>query len=70
MAISRLCVVVLVHRNFCGDRRAVGRSMMVGRMIFSIGGGLSYVGGLSRGFGWRLLVLLGRRLLRRLRMLI
>lgn len=40
-------MVVLVHRNFGGDSRAVGRSMIVGRIIFSIVGGLGYVGGLS-----------------------
>lgn len=49
-AIRKLCEVVFVHKNFCGDRRAVGRSMMVGRMIFSIVGGLGYVNGRSRGF--------------------
>lgn len=38
-AIKRLCEVVLVHRNFVGDKRAVGRSMIVGIMIFSIVGG-------------------------------
>lgn len=48
--------MTLVHKNFWGDRRVVGRSMIVGRMIFSIVGGSSYVGGLSRGFVWRLLV--------------
>lgn len=62
--------MVLVHRNFCGDRRAVGKSMIVGSMIFSIVEDLGYVGGLSRGFGWRLLVLLGLCQPRRLRMLV
>lgn len=38
-AISRLCVVVLVHRDFRGDRRAVGSSIIEGRRIFSIEGG-------------------------------
>lgn len=65
VAISRLWVVVLVHRNFCGDRRVVGRSIIVGRIIFSIVVGLGCVGGLSHGFGWRLLVLLGLCQLRR-----
>lgn len=50
VATRRLCIVVLVHRNFWGDRSAVGRSMIVGRMIFSIVEGLSYVGGRSREF--------------------
>lgn len=62
-------MVVLVHRNFGGDSRAVGRSMIVGRMIFSIVGGLDYVGGPSRGCAWRLLRWLGPcppRMLRRL----
>lgn len=36
MAISRLCVVVLVHRCLQGERKVSGRSMMVGMMIFSI----------------------------------
>lgn len=46
-------MVVLVHRNFGGDSRAVGRSMTVGRMIFSIVVGLGYAGGRSRGCVWR-----------------
>lgn len=62
--------MVFVHRNFWGDRRAVGRSMIVGRIIFSIVGGLGYVGGRSRGFVWRLPVLLVLCLLHRLRMLV
>lgn len=61
-------MVVFVHRNFWGDRRAVGKSMIVGRMIFNIVVGLGCVGGLNRGFVWRLLILLGLCLLRRLRM--
>lgn len=43
--------MVLVHRNFCGDRRVVGKSIIVGRMIFSIVAGLGCVGDLSHGFG-------------------
>lgn len=36
MAISMLCAVVLVHRCLQGERRARGRSIIVGMMIFSI----------------------------------
>lgn len=61
-------MVVFVHRNFWGDRRAVGKSMIVGRMIFNIVVGLSCVSGLSREFVWRLPILLGLYLLHRLRM--
>lgn len=39
MAISRLYSVVLVHRCLRGERRARGRSIVVGMMIFSILGG-------------------------------
>ena len=46
--------MVLVHRNFGGDSRAVGRSMIVGMIIFSIAGGLGYVDDRSRVCGWRL----------------
>lgn len=42
--------MVLVHRNFLGDRRAMGRSMIVGMRIFSIVVGLGCVGGRSRVF--------------------
>lgn len=56
MAIRRLCEVVFVHRYLGGDRRAVGRSIIVGKIIFSIVGGLSCVGGRSRGFVWKLQV--------------
>lgn len=59
---------MFVHRCLGGDRRAVGNSMIVGRIIFSIVGGLGYVNGRSRGFVWRLQVLLGPYQLRRLRM--
>ena len=59
-AIKRLCIVVLVHMDFAGDRRVVGRSMIVGRMIFSIVRGLGCVGDRSRVFVWRLLVWLSR----------
>lgn len=69
-AINRLYVVVFVHRNFGGDRRVIGRSMIVGIMIFSIVVGLGCGGGQSRGFVWMLLVLLGLCRLRRLRRLI
>lgn len=48
--------MVLVHKNLGGDRRATGRSMVVGRIIFNIVGGLGCVGGLSHVFVWRLLV--------------
>lgn len=44
---------MFVQRNLWGDSRAVGRSMIVGRIIFNIVGGLGCVGGRSRGFGWR-----------------
>ena len=56
MAINRLWVVVLVHRNFWGDKRAVGRSMIVGKRIFNIVGDLSCVGGQNREFVWMQLV--------------
>lgn len=36
MAISRLCVVMFVHRYLQGDRRVRGRSIIVGIKIFSI----------------------------------
>lgn len=39
MAISRLYSVMLVHKCLRGDRRARGRSIAVGVMIFSIVGG-------------------------------
>lgn len=39
VATSKLYMVVLVHRNLGGERRVVGRSIIVGRMIFSIVGG-------------------------------
>lgn len=58
MAISRLCIVVLAHINFKGERRAVGSSIRVGRTIFSIVVDLDSEGGRSRAFVWRLLVLL------------
>lgn len=48
-------MVVLVHRNFGGDSRAVGRSIIVGRIIFSIVVSSGCVGGRSRGCVWRLL---------------
>ena len=35
-AISKLCVVVLVHRCLHGDRKVKGSSIMVGIIIFSI----------------------------------
>lgn len=35
-AIRRLYVVVLGHRNFWGDSRVTGRSMIVGSRIFNI----------------------------------
>ena len=68
MAIIMAWAVVLVHSSFCWDRRAVGASMIVGMMIFSIVGGLDCGGGQSRGFVWKLLILLGLCLLRRQRM--
>ena len=70
MAIRRLYAVVLVHRSFLGDIRVVGRSMIVGIIIFSIVEDLSCVSGRSHGFGWKLLVLLGLCLLRMPRMLV
>lgn len=66
----RLYAVVLIHRNFGGDRRAVGRSITVGKMIFNIVVCLGCAGGLSREFVWRQLVWLGLCQLRRLRMLV
>lgn len=70
MAIKRLCVVVLTHISLEGDRRAIGSSIVVGRMIFSIVGGLGFVGGQSHVFVWRLLVLLVLCRLRMRRMLV
>lgn len=55
MAIRRLYMVVFVHKSFLGDRSAVGRSMIMGKMIFNIVGGLGCAGGLNRGFVWKLL---------------
>lgn len=55
-AIRRLWVVVLVQIRFFGDRRAVGRSIIVGIIIFSIVGGLGYVGGQNHVFGLMILV--------------
>lgn len=37
MAISRLYIVALGHRNFRDDRRAVGSSIIVGGIIFNTG---------------------------------
>lgn len=48
--------MVLVHMNFAGDRRAVGKSIIVGRIIFSIVEGLGCVGDQSHVFVQRLLV--------------
>lgn len=62
--------MVFVHRNFWGDRRAVGRSMIVGRITFSIVGGSGCVGGRSHEFVWRLPVLLIPCLPHRLKMLV
>lgn len=70
MAIRRLYRVVLVHRNFGGDSRAVGRSIIVGKMTFSIVEGSDYVGGRSRECAWRLLGWLGPCLLHMLRRLV
>lgn len=63
-------MVVFVHKNFLGDRRAVGMSMIVGSMIFNIVGGLGCVGDLNHEFVWRQLVWLGRLLLHMQRMLV
>lgn len=52
--------MVLVHIDFVGDRRVIGRSIVIGRMIFSIVEGLGCEGGRSRVFGLRLLVWLGQ----------
>lgn len=62
--------MVLVHMDFAGDRRVIGRSMVVGRMIFSIVGGLGCAGGRSRVFGLRPLVLLDQHRLHMLRKLV
>lgn len=43
-------MVVLVHMSLGGDRRAVGMSIIVGRMIFSIVVYLGCVSGRSREF--------------------
>lgn len=50
MATSRLCIVVFVHTSFGGERRVVGSSIRVGRMIFNIVEGLSFVSDRSHGF--------------------
>lgn len=63
-------MVVLVHRFLGGDRRAVGRSMIVGIMIFNIVGGLDCGGGRSHEFVWRRLVWLGQCRPHRLRRLV
>lgn len=42
-------MVVLVHRNFGGDSKAVGSNIIVGRIIFSIVAGLGCAGGQSHG---------------------
>lgn len=63
-------MVVLVHMNFGGDRRAVGSSIMVGKIIFSIVVGLGFVGSQIHVFVWRPLVLLVLWLLRRQKMLV
>lgn len=47
---------MFAQSRFLGDRKAVGRSIIVGMMIFSIVGGLGCVGGLSHVFGWKQLV--------------
>lgn len=70
VAINRLWRVMFVHKCFRGDNRVIGRSMIVGIMIFSIVGGLGCGYGLSREFGLRQLGLQGQCLLRRRRMLI
>lgn len=48
--------MVFVHRDFWGDRRAMGRSIIVGRRTFSIVGGLGCVDDRTRGFVRRQLV--------------
>lgn len=63
-------MVVFVHSEALGERRAVGRSIIVGMMIFSIVIGLGCGGGLSRVFVLMRLVLLVQFLLRMQRMLI
>lgn len=60
--------MVLIHRNFVGDRRAVGGRRRVGRRIFNIGGGLGYVGGQNHGCELRLPVWLSLYRPRKLRM--
>jgi len=63
-------MVVLGHRSFWGDSSVIGMSMIIGKITFSIVGGLGYVGGRSRGFVLKLQVLPGPFLLRRLRRLV
>lgn len=48
--------MVLVHRNFVGDRRAVGDRRRVGRRIFNIEVDLGCVGGRNHECELRLLV--------------
>lgn len=43
-------MVMLVHKSFWGDNRAVGSSIIVGRRIFSIVRDLSCGGDRIRGF--------------------
>lgn len=61
---------MLGHRNFEGDRRVIGRSMIVGRIIFSIVRGLDFGDGLSRGYGRRQLRWRGQCLPHRQRRLV
>lgn len=68
VAISRLWKVMFVHKCFRGDNRVMGRSIIVGIIIFSIVVGLGYGGGLNHGFELRLLGLRGQCLLHRRRM--
>lgn len=54
-ATIRLCAVVDVHSHFDGENQIVGKSMIVGRRIFSIVKGLGIEGGLNHGSGlWQL----------------
>lgn len=62
--------MVFVHMSLGGERRVVGSSIRVGKMIFNIVGGLGFVSGRSHEFAWRPLILLVLCLLHMQRMLV
>lgn len=58
------------HKNFDGDRRVIGRSIIVGRIIFNIVGDLGFGDNLNHGFGRRRLGWRDQFLLRKQRRLV